>query len=158
MKKKVIRVLVVAVVIALIVYIQMEKYKTVEDLLDEEIGDATVGQISLSKFDSTKERPYNTVARADIRDEATIERILDEFKSIDLKEVDEFYYDPNYRMQITYTREVKENYNRTKSLSLNVGKDYFQTDKPYDIRDDTDTDELIETLLEDEGVEWEDVE
>ncbi|WP_100011846.1 SdpI family protein [Lentibacillus sediminis] len=153
-KKKSTLIVVLALMVAGTIFIiNQSKYTTFQELVSDQLNEeSTVQEISITISDLSGDMPERK-ASVTIEDEEIMDQIIEDFSDIELKEQSNLHVlDRKYRIRIRSTNEVEENFLKTDSLTLCVDNDYINE---YEIVNETDHLKTIESLVENEEIEWE---
>jgi hypothetical protein len=158
-KKKVLQLLVGAIVFILVIFIFREIfiYKTIEEVLSGKVDEETevkgiVVSIGQDKWLKRKITPT-------MKDQETITNILDGFRNMELKKlgnmsnIDKF--DLDYSLQIIAKNQVAEKHYSTKTVLLIFDENYLDVNGiSYEIISDSNHTSVIEELLNNDEIEW----
>lgn len=153
--KKVLQLIAICLVLASFFIGYQIQYTTFEDLYSDLLNnDSEIERIRLTVYNPSDSLISDRIKDVTIRDEKIINRILDDFKSMELKKEE----DPptgtrKYDVRFVVTKEVETNLYRTEYISFNLNEDFLSN---YEIISDTNHLETIKSLEENDEVDWKD--
>lgn len=149
-------VLVLTLIIAVIIVINQTRQTTFQELFSEQLNEeTTVRSISIAINEVSGYRT-ETEARTNIEDESLMNDILEDLAEVELKkDEDAPLIGKKYTIGVTVNNEVGDNHSSTTTLYIDVNNNYLND---YKITRSSNHLETIESVVEDEEVEWEYIE
>jgi hypothetical protein len=137
-----------------IIAIIQTKYTTLFDLYSNQLNESSVVESLSISIQEPSEYVPEKFRKVTIEKKEVIERILEDFSKIELKEdndVPNLYRD--YYIEIIVTNQIEVDQFSTTSINLNLDKKYMND---YRIISETNHLKTIESLVKDEKVDWKD--
>ncbi|MGP4071033.1 hypothetical protein ACTWQB_00590 [Piscibacillus sp. B03] len=157
MKQNILIITAIIGVLGLYIFIQTQKHTTFGEKVQDQLDGGEVLGIIVTKFEEDEPeypRYPDRVAETTLKKEGA-QTFLEGLESIRLKEVDNLLDHPKYRITISYEVEVQERHTQHKTMSFSLNEDLVQHDGTYESKEDINPVQLVEELLEEQDVEWE---
>lgn len=154
-KKRVPLITVMAIlIIGSIIVLNQTKFTTLLKLYSHQLNeDSVVKSVSISINVQAENRP-DIIRSVTIEDKKIIEQIIDDFSGIELKEDDDIkQIFRDYQVEIVVTNQIEENHFSTTTIHLDIDKNYVNE---YKIISETNHLKTIESLAENDKVDWQD--
>ncbi|WP_047985557.1 hypothetical protein [Ornithinibacillus californiensis] len=158
-KKKLLKLLVIAIIFILFIFIFREIfiYKTIEEVLSGKIDEETEVKgiiVSIGQNNWLKRKITPT-----IKDQETMTTILEGFRNMELKKLgnrsDIDRYDLDYSLQIIAKNQVAEKHYSTETVHLFFDENYLDVNGvPYEIISESHHTDVIEEILNNDEIEW----
>jgi hypothetical protein len=152
-KKRITLIMVMGVlIIGTVVVINQMKYTTLFDLYSDQLNeDSDVKSVSITINELSGNMPKR-LGRVTIEDKKMIEQILADFSGIKLKKDEDIqHHYRDYHLDIVVTNQIEEDHFSTTTIRLDLDKDYVND---YKIVSETEHLKTIESLVEDDHLNW----
>ncbi|MGY0694689.1 DUF4181 domain-containing protein [Virgibacillus sp. FSP13] len=149
----------VACILAIFFINNQMKYTTFSKVVSDQLNEeTTVRSITIYQNHLSGDIPERE-ASATIKDNETIDRILEDFSDMELKKVDGFREYRKYRIRIVVTNQVAADHYSTESLTVGFDENYLTTSEGYhgvyEIVSEIDQMKTIESLVKSGEIDWE---
>lgn len=156
-KKRIPLITVMAVlIIGSVIVLNQTKYTTLLELYSNQLNeDSVVKSVSITIQEPSENVP-EPIRGVTIEKKEVIERILEDLSVIELKEDDDIQQVfRDYQIEVVVTNQIEEDHFSTTTIHLDIDKNYVND---YRIISDTNHLKTIESLVEDDKVDWKDYE
>jgi hypothetical protein len=141
----------VFLIIGSAIAINQTKYTNLIKVYSNQLNESSVVEsISITVQEPTEYVPKN-VRSVTIQNKEVIEKILEEFSSVELKEENIQHLYRSYYIVIVVTNQIEKGHFSTTSIHLNIDKNYMNN---YKIISKTNHLKTIKSLVEDDSVAW----
>jgi hypothetical protein len=131
--------------------INQTKYTNLIKVYSNQLNESSVVEsISITVQEPSEYVPKN-VRSVTIQNKEVIEKILEEFSRIELKEENIQHLYRSYYIVIVVTNQIEKDHFSTTSIHLNIDKNYMNN---YKINSKTNHLKTIKSLVEDASVDW----
>jgi hypothetical protein len=154
-KNRITLIIIMAVlIIGSVIVINQSKYTTLLEVYSQQLNEASdVKSVSITIQEPSENVPEK-IKRVTIEKKEFIERILEDFSGIELKKEDDIQHlYRDYYIEIVVTNEIEDDHFSTTTINLNIDRNYVNE---YRIISKTNHLKTIESLVEDDKVDWQD--
>lgn len=159
MKQNILIITAIIAVLGLYIFIQAQKHTTFGEKVQDQLDGGEVLGVTVTEFEENEAdipRYPDRVARVTL-DEEVSHALLSELETLGMRQVEGFFEWPSYRIEISYVVEVQERHSQHSTIYFELNGNLINADRTYQLKEDVNLVQLIEELLEEQGVAWEDL-